>query len=80
MGKVNTYVNEPLQILIQAGQVFLALIILCNQSLFPLKKLLARLFQFLPLRMFMIDASNHKLMGVRISVFWEKSEELFDRY
>lgn len=79
MDKGSTYIDKPLQILVQIGQVVFALFILCDQGLFALQQLLSRLLQLFPFSMFVIDARNHEFVLVGLVVFGMESQELLDR-
>ncbi|KAF3386692.1 hypothetical protein F1880_000678 [Penicillium rolfsii] len=71
MGK-GTYVNEFLQILIQVGQIILALLVLCDQRLLALQEFLTRLLEFLSFGMFVVDARNHKVIFTGFAMLGEE--------
>lgn len=64
----DTYINEPLQILIEIGQILLSLVVLRDQGLFAFEELLSSLLQFLPFRVLMVDASDHEFMFAGLPV------------
>lgn len=74
-----TYVDELLEILVEVGKVILSFLVLCNQALLALQKLLPRLLQFLSLGMLVFDASDHEVMFAGLAVFRMKLQEFFDR-
>jgi hypothetical protein len=74
-----TYVNELFEILVEVGKVILPFLVLCDQALLALQKLLPRLLQFLSLGMLMLDASDHEVMFARLAMFGMKLQEFFDR-
>lgn len=75
---VGTYIDELLQVLIQAGKVILPFLVLCDQGLLALEKLLARLLELLALGMFVVDARDHQFMLIGVLVLGELFQELFD--
>lgn len=75
-----TYINEFLEVLVEVGQIILALLILRDQGLLVLQQLLASLLEFLSLRMLVIDARNHQIMFISLAVFGEEFEEFLNRY
>ena len=78
MDKSITYIDKPLQVLVQIGQVVLALLILCYLGLFALQQLLSRLLQLFPFSVFVVDARNHEFVLVGLVVFGMESQELLD--
>lgn len=74
----STYINELLKVLVEVGQIILALLILRDQGLLVLQQLLTSLLKFLSLRMLVIDARNHQVMFICLAVFGEELEEFLD--
>lgn len=72
-----TYINEPLQVLVQTGQILLALVVLRNQGLLALQQLLSSLFELLALRMLVVDARDHQVMLVGLPMLGKQLQELF---
>lgn len=75
---MDTYIDKPLQVLVQIGQVVFALLILCYQGLLALQQLLSRLLQLFPFSVFVVDARNHEIVFVGLVVFGMESQELLD--
>ena len=73
------YVNEFFKILVEVGKVILPFLVLCDQALLALQKLLPRLFQFLSLSMLVFDAGNHEIMFAGLAMFGVKLQEFFNR-
>lgn len=63
-----THINKLLEILIEAGQILLPLVIFGNQRLFALEEFLPSLFKLFAFCMFVIDSRNHQFMLVRLAV------------
>lgn len=76
----STYINKLLKVLVEVGQIILALLILRDQGLLVLQQLLTSLLKFLSLRMLVIDARNHQVMFICLAVFGEELEEFLDGY
>ena len=74
-----TYINELFEILVEVGKVILPFLVLCDQALLALQKLLPRLLQFLSFNMLVFDAGNHEVMFAGIAMFGMKLQEFVDR-
>lgn len=64
-----THIDKSFKVLVQVSQIVLSLLVLGDQGLLALEKLLTSLFELLSFRMFMVDASDHKLMFVGVLMF-----------
>jgi hypothetical protein len=73
------YVNELFEILVEVGKVILPFLVLCDQPLLALQKLLPRLLQFLSLSMLVFDAGDHEVMFAGLAMLRMKLQEFFDR-
>lgn len=74
----NAYVNELLQVIVQVGQVILSSLVISNELLFALQKLLALLFEGFTFRSFVVDASHHEGIFVVVLMFGLLGEEFFN--
>lgn len=76
---VRTYINELFEILVEVGKVILPFLVLCDQALLTLQKLLSRLLQLLSFNMLVFDAGDHEVMFAGLAMFGVKLQEFFDR-
>lgn len=72
------YIDKPLQILVQAGQIILSFVVLGDQGLLTLEEFLSGLLQFLTLGVFMVDSGDHQFVSIGVFVFGEQSQKLLD--
>ena len=75
-----TNVNELLEIVIQTRQVVFPPLVLCDELLLPLQKILPLLLKMFAFYSLMLNSSEHELILVIVRGIRMKHEEFFDRH
>jgi hypothetical protein len=74
--KVQTYINELFQVIVEIRQVLFPPLVVCNELLLPLQQLLALLLQSLALNSFVIDSGKHERILVGIAMLRKLRQKL----